>query len=181
MDTLKKYDILLKEIGAEKQDFIFLLKDCFFEQIDQSDIVGGNVHTTVTVMKQGGLYHLSFEMKGKINTHCHRCLDEVSLPIDYVDTLKVKLGDDFDQIEDIAVVPEVQGKVNVAWYMYELIALHTPIKRTHQQGECNKEMMEKLNNHTFDMKNLTDGVAKEETIDPRWAKLKNIKDNIKNQ
>lgn len=178
MDTRKKYDIPLKDINAEKQRFMFHLDDEYFEQIDQTDIKGGDAQSIVSINKQGGLYHLLFEIRGEIRTLCSRCLDEVSLSIDYTDTLKIKLGSEFDEIEDIIIVPEHQGRINVSWYIYEFIALHTPMQRRHKKGECNKGMVEKLKEHTYHIrKTATTDTENEKEIDPRWAKLKNIKDN----
>ena len=57
---------------------------------------------------------------------CDRCLDDMELEIATDDSLKVKLGADFSDENDIVVVPEEDGYINVAWFIYEFIALTIP-------------------------------------------------------
>jgi uncharacterized metal-binding protein YceD (DUF177 family) len=105
--------------------------------------------------------------------------------IETVDKLKVKLGDDFSEINDIVIVPEEDGYINVAWFIYEFIALSIPMKHVHAPGKCNKDMVNKLSKHLrvsaddeedeFD--SIVDTDDRPQEIDPRWNELKKILDN----
>ena len=93
--------------------------------------------------------------------------------------------------DNLIVIPEEEGEINVAWFMYEFIALSIPMKHVHAPGKCNKAVTSKLNKHlktnanedsddTFDTGG-DDIVIEEEVeqqIDPRWIELKKILDNI---
>ena len=50
------------------------------------------------------------------------------------------------------------------WYLYEMVALEIPIRHVHPEGECNAEVMNRLN-----------GADKERQTDPRWAALEQLK------
>ena len=101
--------------------------------------------------------------------------------------MKVKLGDEYTEIDDIVVVPEEDGYINVAWFIYEFIALSIPMKHVHAPGKCNKSMESKLNRHlrvSVDEEDElsetsfeTDADDEPREIDPRWNELKKILDN----
>ena len=40
-----------------------------------------------------------------------------------------------------------QGEINVAWFMYEFVALAIPMKHVHAPGKCNKAMTSKWSKH----------------------------------
>ena len=110
-------------------------------------------------------------------------------PVSTSDKLKVKLGSSFAEEGDIVVVPEEDGYINIAWFLYEFIALNIPMKHVHAPGKCNKGMVGKLSKHlriSADDEDdddiaveLPEGDISEgpQEIDPRWNELKKILDN----
>ena len=147
----------------------------FFALIDAPEVQKGKARVTVTVTKKTGLFALNFNIDGYVIVTCDRCLDEMEQPIQTTGTLSVKLGDDFGEEGDTVIVPERDGFINVAWYIYEFVALAIPIKRVHAPGKCNREMMDKLRKHTprEDGEETGDADGAAET-DPRWDALKGI-------
>jgi uncharacterized metal-binding protein YceD (DUF177 family) len=61
--------------------------------------------------------------------------------------------------------------LDIAWFIYEAIALAVPIQHVHQPGDCNDAMMRVLSEHSA--ARSSDADAQE--IDPRWEKLKSLK------
>ena len=55
----------------------------------------------------------------------------MELPVTTSDKLKVKLGSSFAEEGDIVVVPEEDGYINIAWFLYEFISLNIPMKHVH--------------------------------------------------
>ena len=98
----------------------------------------------------------------------------------------VKFGHEYaEEGENLIVIPEEEGEINVAWFMYEFIALSIPMKHVHAPGKCNKAMTSKLSKHLKTNANEDrdevfetggdDIVIEEEVeeqIDPRWNELK---------
>jgi uncharacterized metal-binding protein YceD (DUF177 family) len=88
------------------------------------------------------------------------------------------------------VIPEAEGVINLAWFLYEFIVLAIPIKHVHTPGKCNKQMSAKLKKHTTKADNdddafdidasddivVTDEDPIEEATDPRWDALKGLKE-----
>ena len=99
----------------------------------------------------------------------------MELPVETEDTLYVKFGEEYsEEGENLIVVPEAEGTINLAWYMYECIALTIPLKHTHPEGMCNPEMETLLKAHSAASDKIS---GDEEPVDPRWNALKKLKEN----
>ena len=161
----------------------YQLDNQFFADLDAPEVQKGHVNVTLNVRKTSGIYQLDFHLDGKVIVICDRCLDEMEQPVETDERLKVKLGVEFSEIDDIVVVPEEDGYINVAWFIYEFIALNIPMKHTHAPGKCNKEMEGKLSKHLRmsaddeDFDEVEDTETETREIDPRWNELKKILDN----
>ena len=108
-------------------------------------------------------------------------------------TLMVKFGHEYaEEGDNLIVIPEEEGEINVAWFMYEFVALAIPMKHVHAPGKCNKAVSSKLHKHLrtkADEDDAEDEIfiegedampesdAEETQIDPRWDELKKILDN----
>ena len=109
------------------------------------------------------------------------------------DKLMVKFGHEYaEEGDNLIVIPEEEGEINVAWFMYEFIALAIPMKHVHAPGKCNKAVSSKLHKHLRTKADEDDaedeifiegedalpgGDVEETQIDPRWNELKKILDN----
>lgn len=171
-------------------DYEFSLTNQFFTDIDAPEIHKGKLQAQLNVKKTMGVYVLTFHIEGSVIVPCDRCLDDMELSVVTDDSLKVKLGAAFSDEEDMVIVPEEDGYINVAWFMYEFIALSLPMKHVHAPGQCNKSMMGALNKHlrtsAEEEGEMDDFLLEEEMdeelpesreIDPRWNELKKILDN----
>lgn len=176
---------------ADSCEYEFLLDNLFFAHIDGPEVQKGKVNVKLAVKKTSHAFELSFQTEGIVWVPCDRCLDEMEVPVASSDKLMVKFGQEYtEEGENLIVIPEEEGEINVAWFMYEFIALAVPMKHVHAPGKCNKTMSSKLNKHLRttgddDVEESFVGVdedivveeASEEQIDPRWNDLKKILDN----
>ena len=169
----------------------YLLDNRFFADIGGEDIQKGKITTLLTISKKGGVFDLSFVFNGIVIVSCDRCLDDMDLPIETTAHLIVKLGKDFsEESDEIVVIPEAEGIINLAWFLYEFVALAIPIKHVHAPGKCNKKMTSKLKKHSarseeddssFGMDDSDDVIITdtdqddEERVDPRWEALRGLR------
>lgn len=175
------------EIG--QRVFEFHLTNEFFKDIDGEEFRKGDIQAVVKVDKTSKHSELNFELEGKIIVPCDRCLEEMSLPIKATGHLIVKMGKEYsDDGDEVVIIPEDKGIINVSWFMYEFISLAIPIKHVHPYGLCNKEMSKKLRDHLTvertdedgesldSMSDMDEDAADEASrpTDPRWAALKNL-------
>jgi uncharacterized metal-binding protein YceD (DUF177 family) len=192
------YRIDLKGMQADSAEYEYLLDNLFFANIDGPEVQKGKVKVTVTIKRVSFTFELKFRTEGFVRVSCDRCLDEMEQPIESSgDKLVVKFGSDYaEESDNLIIIPEKEGSINVAWFMYEFIATAIPMRHIHPPGKCNKVVVSKLRKHLrtdagkedndeIDLPEETESIdidVEEETsgeneIDPRWNDLKNIIDN----
>lgn len=183
------YNIQLKAMEVGKSEIEYHLGNEFFEAIDEEAIQKGNVTAKVSITKTIKESELHFELEGKVVVLCDRCLEEMDQPIKTSGHLIVRMGKEFkDDGDDVVIIPEEQGIINVSWFLYEFIELAIPIKHVHPFGRCNSGMASKLNEHLVDSESFEDDAVSfddtissvdngsdEGKIDPRWEALKKLK------
>ena len=174
---------------ADSCKYEFALDNSFFADIEGPEVQRGKVDVTLVVKKTSRAFELDFQTEGMVWIPCDRCLDDMEQPISSQDLLLVKFGPEYaEEGDNLIVIPEEEGIINVAWFLYEFIALAIPMKHVHAPGKCNKAMSSKLNQH---LRVLSDEESEEDAweneeeefgetdrpVDPRWNELKKILDN----
>ncbi len=190
MSKFEIYNIVLKDITNEIRIVDYELNDVYFKKIDSPEVQKGNVNAKISVQKKQSVYELQFLLDGEITIPCDRCLDDMQQLIHYKDKLQVKFGDKFAEENEIVIVPESEGGINIAWFLYEFIVLNIPLKHVHAPGECNKNMVSKLKRHithqkdddddengSIEIEEDDDFISDEIPTDPRWEGLQNITEN----
>ena len=183
LDTIERYIIDLKALHDDNAHFEYNVNDDFFAMLDTSEFQKGQVHVSLDVKKMVDSFDIIFQINGQVVVICDRCLDEMNQEVSSTNRLRVKFGSEYtDAGDDVVIVPEDEGSVNVAWFIYEFIALAIPIRHVHAEGDCNPEMMQKLKSHLSyelaeDNDSSDDLMTSEKPMDPRWNDLKNLLDN----
>lgn len=190
MGKFDKYRIDLKGMQEDKINFDFLLDNIFFANIDGPEVQKGKVNVKLDVKKTSRAFELNFQTEGVVYVPCDRCLDDIEQPVTSTDKVMVKFGREYGEEGDIIVVPEEDGDINVAWFMYEFVSLAVPMKHVHPPGKCNKAMTGKLSKHLRtsgddegenDFDTGGDDIVVDDDndtpTDPRWNELKKILDN----
>jgi len=187
-----KYKIDLKGMQADTVKYEFVLDNLYFSHIDGPEVQKGKVTVILTVKKTSHAFELNFQTDGIVWVPCDRCLDDMEQTVSSTDKLMVKFGHEYaEEGDNLIVIPEEEGEINVAWFMYEFIALSVPMKHVHAPGKCNKAMTSKLSKHLRTNGNDDseepdtfvgddDIIVEEEVeeqVDPRWNELKKILDN----
>ncbi|MDY3266112.1 MAG: DUF177 domain-containing protein [Phocaeicola sp.] len=193
MEKLDSYNIDLKNMRESYAEYKYELNGDFFADIEAPDIEKGKLNVSLSVQKAAGAFVLDFVIEGEVTVTCDRCLDEMQVPVYTEDSMKVKLGPEYSDDDEIVIIPENEGIINVAWNIYEFIMLSLPMKHVHKEGECNKEMLETLSPllrtdaqdddfeddefpSDVDVEESEDSETEKET-DPRWDALKKILNN----
>ncbi|MBN2765469.1 MAG: DUF177 domain-containing protein [Paludibacteraceae bacterium] len=186
MSKFGLYNVVLKDLNDEPRITEFILDNDYFKKIDSPEVQKGNVKAKVTARKKNQAFEIDFLIEGTVLIPCDRCLDDMEQPISYKEKLQVKFGDKFSEEDEIVIVPESEGAINIAWFLYEFILLNIPLKHVHAPGECNKTMVTKLKRHITRSKDDVDTDIEDDDddleiddspMDPRWEGLQNILDN----
>ena len=190
MDTYK-IDLLSSGLGGKT--FEYDLSDDFFAEMEGL-VQRGSIHTTVACLSAGSVYKFQIHSVGTIIVPCDRCLSDLELRIETTDDLNVKLGDEYADEGDCVVVPEAEGYLDLAQFIYEFIALSMPLTCCHEPGKCDDAMMHELSRHQATRSGIADdeqadsdngdvqdeskGEDSDEPVDSRWAALKQFKEQL---
>jgi uncharacterized metal-binding protein YceD (DUF177 family) len=184
-----KYKVDLKGMKEDVEKYDYFLDNQFFANIDSEEVQKGKVNVDLTVTRIKEVFKFDFKISGNIVLQCDRCLDDMDFPIETESRLVVKFGKDYsEESDEVVVIPESEGAINLAWFLYEFVALTIPIKHIHPPGKCNKQMSGKLKQYA--PKGSSDDEAYDggdddspvedfdegATTDPRWDALKGLKD-----
>ena len=172
MNSLESLKIDLKGLKDEETSLEFTLDDTYLEALDGADVKKGSLHVSVSIRKATGFFEFNFHTDGEIVIPCDRCLDDMTLPVDTDNCLIVKLGSVYSEEDDVIVVPENEGILDMAWLIYEFVALVIPIRHVHAPGKCNPAMTQALEELSSDRSSDEES---NQPIDPRWEKLNSLK------
>ncbi|MCR4994969.1 MAG: DUF177 domain-containing protein [Bacteroidales bacterium] len=170
MDTLSRFKISLADLPADGYTCSWHLDDTFFAALDEQLIRQGCLDATLRVNRKSGHFELLFHVEGEVSVPCDRCLEPMSQPVSAEDTIEVHLGERFDDDGEIITVPETDAQINVAWNLYETIALAIPIYHVHPDGQCPEEVSQFFTSPSDD----TSGNA---PADARWEALRSLLDD----
>ena len=147
MPSTETLQIDLRELAKSGELKSYSLTDSFFQELDQDEIVGGTIKVGLKGRETAGnIFEVSIVIKGEVVVLCDRCLDELTLPVDVEENIKIYAGNEetIPEDEDIRIL-EVNGyKYDISWDIYELTELSLPLQRVHEENQCNPDMTDRL-------------------------------------
>ncbi len=119
------------ELGVHVFDF--QLDNAYFGEIENSELLSGEVKVSAQLNLRQYDFDLTMEVKGLVQVTCDRCLDAMDVAI--------------DAQENEWEWDEQPKLIDLSWLAYELIIVNLPLVHSHQEGGCNPEMDALLQNH----------------------------------
>ena len=187
VEMSKRREFLIPFVGLKlgKHHFEYQISKEFFENFDYDEFQNSNIKVNLVLEKGSNLLELNFKHKGTVNVPCDLTSEEFDLPIKGKMKLIVRFGDEFNNDnEELLILPHGEFEIDVAQYIYEMIALSVPLKRVHpgvKDGTLQTEALTKLNelkvkdsSDSEQAKQIKEESKQEEDIDPRWDKLKKL-------
>ena len=176
MNKTKEYLIPFIGLKLGKHHFEYQISNKFFEIFDYHEFQNSDIKVNLVLEKKSTMLELSFKHKGTVNVPCDLTGEEFDLPIKGKMNLIVRFGETFNNDnEELLILPHGEFEIDVAQYIYEMIVLSVPLRRVHpgvKDGSLKTEALTKLNELT--VKEQKEESKKEENIDPRWDKLKQL-------
>jgi len=167
---LKEFIIPFSGLRSGAYEYSFDIDETFFEHFEQSEIKRGKLQVRLDFQRQPSLLALAFHIKGTVNLPCDRCGEPCDQPVDGLRRLVAHLGGaEPEDEDDIIILSAQEHHIDVANYIYEFITLLTPSRRVHPEGECDPDVIKKLN----ELRSGDDQDGKAPS-DPRWAQLKGL-------
>lgn len=189
MGKFSLYNVPLRNLTEGIHQLEYTLANQYFKLIgdaDSDNVRKGQVKVEATVKRVSSTFEFNFSLSGTVTVPCDRCLDDMLIELGSKNKLIVKFGREYsEESDEVVVIPEEEGEINIAWFLYEFVTLSIPMKRVHAPGKCNKIMSSKLNKHKavssdedqeegeFDTPDISIE-EEEEVTDPRWDALKGL-------
>lgn len=156
MSSKDAYIVPLRSVQHEAVARTLHLDNEYFADLEQSEIIGGDVKVEMRVrFGAGDTYLFTYKGEGTVVVACDRCLDPTTIPIVFEEELRVGYDDD-NADADLIVIPFSQAHYDTAWDIFESIALNLPLQRVHPEGECNADMMSRFSAEEDSEDNSTD-------------------------
>ena len=179
MNKRKEFLIPFAGLKLGKHHFEYQISNAFFEIFDYNEFNNSNIKANVVLEKKSTMLELAFKHKGTVNVACDLTNEEFDLPIKGNMKLIVRFGEAFNNDnEELLILPHGEFQIDIAQYIYEMIVLSIPLRRIHpgvKDGSLNTEALKKLKELTIkELKIDHKKEQKEENIDPRWDKLKQL-------
>ena len=172
MSKLEQFNVDLKALSQGDNILSFVLDDAFFEAIEAPTVRRGRLQTTLTIHRTEDYFDLDFHTEGLVTVACDRCLDDLEQPISADDHLVAKFGTAYSEDDELVIVAENEGMLDVSWFIYQFVELSIPLRHVHAPGKCNPAMMKALEEHSA----ARSGVESVESfVDSRWAVLEKLK------
>jgi len=172
MKDLKQFNIPFIGLKEGSHLFTYQIDKTFFELFQFDDYFDANIKALLTIVKKSTFLELSFSAIGTVNIPCDTTNEPFDQEINTSLPLIVRFGSVFNnESDEILILPHGSFELNVAQYIYEMIILSVPAKRTHPNllnGTMESETLKKLK----ELEITKVQTAKE--ADPRWDKLKDL-------
>jgi uncharacterized metal-binding protein YceD (DUF177 family) len=171
-------EFLIPFIGLKlgKHQFEFKINKKFFDEFSFDEFENCDLNVDVVLEKKETMLEINFKHKGSVYVPCDLTGESFDLPVKGKIKLVVQFGDEFNNDNDeLLILPHGEHQIDLSQYIYEMIVLSVPQKRIHpgvKDGTLQTEALQKLNE--LQVKEIKEEVKKEDDIDPRWDKLKQL-------
>ena len=176
MKSTNEYLIPFIGLKLGKHQFGFKINKKFFDHFSFDEFESSDILAEVVLEKKLTMMEINFKHKGTVNVPCDLTGELFDLPIKGKIKLVVQFGDEFNNDNDeLLILPHGEHQIDLSQYIYEMIVLSVPLKRTHpgiKDGTLKTPALDKLNE--LAVKNQKQSIKEEEEIDPRWDKLKKL-------
>ncbi len=177
-----RYNIDIYGLEDKSYEFDYELGSEFFEEMPQDLIQKGDFKVHLVLDKSSTMIQLRFTIQGIAELTCDRSLEVFDEPVDTAGKIILKFGDHEEEItEEISIINRNRTRINVASYIFELIALALPMKKIHPDhrdlSQGNDETASETLIYSSESQESEDSETENGKVDPRWEALNKLKKN----
>ena len=173
---IKGFEIKFARLKEGEHDYQYELDKAFFEEFSYADFSDAKFDVRTKLIKKAHAMELEVSIEGQALVQCDVSLDYFWLPLSTQGRLEIKFGSGFDDTNDeVLWLPETEHSFNVAQYLFELAALAKPLKTVDPEVKAGKKAQETLRRlEELSPDNQQASANKDQDIDPRWEKLRDL-------
>ena len=170
MKVGNQYIIPFRGLKHGEHNFNFEFDREFFLENHELEVPDGFLKAMVTLDKKSGFIVLKVKLEGFVRLQCDRCLEYFNFELSGNDELFVKFKDTNEEPDDkVIFLHPNEDMLDLNQYFFDLIGLNIPIQKFHPGNSCDSEMLNIIDRHSQKGPELKNNI-----IDPRWSKLKDL-------
>lgn len=146
---MTSYKFNLNTMRTSEAMLQYKIEDNFFISREYSPVKRGIINATIDIQKEEESFNIFIHLDGEVITHCMRCLEEMNVNIKTDNKVQVKLADEKGEDDKFIYISTNEGILDFEPLIYDFIILAIPARTIHAEGECNKEMDEKLRQYVI--------------------------------
>ena len=123
----KDYIVPIKGLSTGKYQFDYIIDSQLFVQFEESMISAADVNVCLTLDKQPSFININ----GVFNF-------ESSFMVKFTKEREK------EEVDEIMVLDPSESELDLSQFYYDYITLALPLQRVHKKGECNPQMVEKI-------------------------------------
>lgn len=151
--ALMNCKIDIKGLANGKRHYGFHIDGTFFEVYENDTISDADVNVDVVLVKDAGMMTVEMDVEGTVVVSCDRCLADLSLPVKVGQKFSVRFAgggmDDAEGADDEIQVKGDGSELDLSQVIYDYVCTALPIRKVHEDGKCDPEMMEKMKDIIF--------------------------------
>ena len=178
MKAERNFDIHVFKLSNGEHQYQFEIEDAFFELFENEIVSQGKLVADISLDKTDRMIQMDIEIEGTVKLTCDRSLELFDEEIHSEKSMIYKFGDEEQELsDDVMVILKDTQVINIASILFEFILLEIPMKKLHPKfrDEFEDDESEVIPIYYSDEDESVEEQTEEETIDPRWEKLKNLK------
>ena len=146
MPENKDFIIQIKGLQIGKHEYDFTIDGSFFRNFENSQILDADLDAEVLLEKGSGWMNVEADITGYVTVECDRCLEDVEIPMDFSCSMAVKFAKDLsdDDGDEFIIMDPADGELDLTQFLYDYVCLNLPLIKVHEDGECNEEMIARL-------------------------------------
>ncbi len=176
----RRYSINVARLKSGKHTDHFSLDRAFFEQYEGAIIENADVQIDLDIIKYETHLDVTFYFKGHVMLPCDRCGEPYLHPINLKERIIYAFDRDMDfEGYEVMYVSSQESHLVIAQELYDFLTLAIPIRKVPDKNIhlCSPEVLAILG---LDEHGEPLDIVPEESIDPRWEKLKELKNKNSN-
>ncbi len=162
----KTFDVNLSSLDEGRHTYRYKLNQSFFDLFGYDEFDKADIDVEVVLLKNGHTMEVRMQSEGSVELPDDRTGHLYRQPLSGDLQFVLQYGEAFnDDNDELIIIPYNQPVFNWAQQIYEMTVLSVPMK--HLDPAYSEEEQEEKNETV-------------EEIDPRWAKLKILKEKLEN-
>lgn len=187
MKTNNEYIIPFVSLKIGIHKFEFEITNSFFDNFDYSIIRKGKVQVELSFEKKETMLIGNYKISGYVESHCDRCNDLLSVDVNGAYKVIYKFDSQPSNDETLIIIYPEEYELDISETILEFVSVSIPSRKLHDDGACNKEMLNILEEYIMVSEEIVDKddssseTSEEEKnneddthVDPRWKALKEL-------